>query len=165
MQHLVGQPEKAACAAIADHSAVRVDSATFACDGVLVEFYCLEGRILRSEYDTEYDERRIDRVDGNDLKDFMICHHLLQFAKDGSYGDAGDKVMSLSRAVGAKWICSPRTETGKIDDTWDRVKWNWYNITDGRNAYRSMVDRLVREEQTKVVASAAAAGAPETAAA
>lgn len=78
-----------------------------------------------------------------------------QFQKDSAWGEHGDKLMSLARAVGAQWICSPRTESGKIDDTWDRVRWNWFSISEGRNAYRCAVECLVCEEQAKIVAAKA----------
>lgn len=77
MHSLTGPAELSACAAIDDHSAQRVDSASFACDGIVIDFYCIGGRVLRSEYDADYGDRRIDEVDGCDLKDFMLCHNLL----------------------------------------------------------------------------------------
>ena len=76
-----------------------------------------------------------------------------QFTKDDSWSDPGDRLMSMAHAIGAKWICWPRTDSHRIDDTWDRVRWNWQGLTDGRNAYRTMIDRLVREEQAKIIAT------------
>jgi hypothetical protein len=75
--HLIGQPEKLACSAIADGVAVWIKAASFTCDGVQINFYFLHGRVLRCEYDEDYEDRRIDEVDGSDLKDFMLCHHLM----------------------------------------------------------------------------------------
>lgn len=75
--HLIGPAKLAACRAIEDNSATWVEAASFKCDGVVINFYCIQGRVLRCEFDADYDERRIDQVDGSDLKDFMLYHHLL----------------------------------------------------------------------------------------
>lgn len=75
--HLTGPAKVAAVRAIENDPAARVATASFKCDGVLVDFYCIGERVLRCEHDTDYDERRIEQVDGADLKDFMIYHHLI----------------------------------------------------------------------------------------
>lgn len=74
--HLTGAAERQACAAIDDHSALCVDSASFACGEVRIDFYCIGCRIIRCESDNDYDERRIDEVEGRDLAEFMQYHHL-----------------------------------------------------------------------------------------
>lgn len=75
--HLTGPAKRQACAAIDDHSARCVDSASFTCDGVRINFYCVGGRILRCESDDDYNERRIDQVEGRDLAEFMQYHHMI----------------------------------------------------------------------------------------
>lgn len=75
--HLTGPAKAAAVRAIADHTAQWIEAASFECDGVKIKHYCLRGRVLRCEYDADYDERRIDEVEGRELADFMYCHRLL----------------------------------------------------------------------------------------
>lgn len=75
--HLTGAAERQVCAAIDDGVAVWIKSASFTCDGIAINFYVLSGRVLRFEYDQDYSEKRLDEIDGLDLRDFMIYHHLL----------------------------------------------------------------------------------------
>ena len=72
--HLTGTAKQQACDAIEDESAYLVKGASFERDGVKIQFYCIDGRVLRSEYDNDYNERRIDEVRGCELAEFMFCH-------------------------------------------------------------------------------------------
>jgi hypothetical protein len=78
MSHaLTGRPESLAIADIDSGAAFWIKAASFTIDRVQINFYSLNGRILRCEYDEDCNERLIDEVEGHDLADFMHCHNLL----------------------------------------------------------------------------------------
>ena len=66
-----------------------------------------------------------------------------QIAKDDAT-EPGDVFLSFARAIGAKWIVFPRKRS-VTGSSWEDTKWIWYGLTDGRNAYRSLIAESISQ--------------------
>lgn len=62
--------------------------------------------------------------------------------------EPGDMLLAMARAIGAQWICIPHR--GRYQGgSWSDSRWIWYGLTDGRNAYRSLIEEALREERER----------------